>query len=46
MEAASPRGMCVWADRGSLGMIGVYFKTGDQAAADFVKMRGEVEKVN
>jgi hypothetical protein len=39
----SPIGMCVWTDRGSLGLVGVYFKTGDEAAAQFVQMRGEVE---
>lgn len=41
--AGSPIGMCVWTDRGSLGLFGVYFKTGDEAAAQFVAMRGEVE---
>ena len=42
--AGQPLGVCVWTDRGSLGLIGVYFKTGDQAYAQFVQMRGEVEK--
>jgi hypothetical protein len=36
--------MCVWTDRGSLGLVGVYFKTGAEAATQFVQMRGEVEK--
>jgi hypothetical protein len=40
----SPIGLCVWTDRGSLGLIGVYFKTGSEAASQFVQMRGEVEK--
>ena len=37
-------GVCIWADRGSLGMIVIYFKTGDQAKTEFVKIRGEVEQ--
>jgi hypothetical protein len=37
--------MCVWADAGSLGVVGYYFKNNvDEIAGDFVKARGEVEK--
>ncbi|MEV1287075.1 hypothetical protein [Micromonospora sp. NPDC049679] len=37
-------GVCVWADRGSLGVVGVYFKTAEEAKADFLKIRSEVEQ--
>jgi hypothetical protein len=37
--------MCIWADAGSLGVVGYYFKSSvDEVATDFVKARGEVEK--
>jgi hypothetical protein len=39
-----PVGVCVWSDRGSLGVVAVYFKTGDQANAELVKIRSEVEQ--
>ncbi|HZN17929.1 MAG TPA: hypothetical protein VFB84_07030 [Micromonosporaceae bacterium] len=39
-----PVAMCVWADNGSLGVIAFYFKQVDQIKADFVTVRGEVEK--
>ena len=39
-----PLGVCVWADHGSLGVIGLYFKTGAEAEAEFQKIRGEVEQ--
>jgi hypothetical protein len=39
-------GVCIWADRGSLGVIGIYFQTGEQAQAEFVKIRSEVEQVS
>lgn len=37
-------GICLWADRGSLGMVIMYFRTAAQAATEFVQIRGEVEK--
>ncbi|MER5703234.1 hypothetical protein ABT023_14995 [Micromonospora sp. NPDC002296] len=37
-------GICAWADKGSLGMIVMYFKTGAQAKAEFVTMRGQIEQ--
>ncbi|SBT38489.1 hypothetical protein [Micromonospora narathiwatensis] len=37
-------GVCVWADRGSLGMIVSYFKSSADLQKEFVAMRGEVEK--
>ncbi|MEH1058200.1 hypothetical protein V6U89_23695 [Micromonospora sp. CPCC 206171] len=44
-EAASvPLGVCVWSDKGSLGMIIVYFKSGDEAAAELPTMRGQIEQ--
>ncbi|MEU8261218.1 hypothetical protein AB0C02_11440 [Micromonospora sp. NPDC048999] len=39
-----PLGVCVWADRGSLGMIVIYFKSGADLKPQFVAMRGEIEK--
>ncbi|HET8661654.1 MAG TPA: hypothetical protein VFM55_21985 [Micromonosporaceae bacterium] len=39
-----PMAMCVWADNGSMGVVVFYFKKVDQIKAEFVKVRGEVEK--
>ncbi|KAB8187290.1 hypothetical protein [Microbispora catharanthi] len=39
-----PSGVCVWADSNTRGMIAMYFKSGDQAAAEFLKMRDEIEQ--
>lgn len=39
-----PLGICVWADKGSLGMVVMYFKSADQAKAEFVTIRGQVEQ--
>ncbi|MEU5787310.1 hypothetical protein ABZ754_06200 [Micromonospora purpureochromogenes] len=44
-EAANvPLGVCVWSDKGSLGMIIVYFKSGDEAAAELPAMRGQIQQ--
>lgn len=37
-------GVCVWADKGSVGMIVMYFKTAEQVKAEFVTMRGQIEQ--
>ena len=42
--AEVPLGLCVWSDQGSVGVIGMYFKTGAQAQAEFVTMRGQIEQ--
>ncbi|MGI5522651.1 hypothetical protein ACQEUX_17235 [Micromonospora sp. CA-259024] len=39
-----PLGICVWADKGSLGMVVMYFKSADQAKAEFTTIRGQVEQ--
>lgn len=39
-----PLGVCVWSDKGSLGMIIVYFKSGDEAAAELPTMRGQIQQ--
>ncbi|MET8267007.1 hypothetical protein ACWD8I_34405 [Micromonospora arida] len=39
-----PLGICVWADRGSLGMVVMYFKSADQAKTEFTAIRGQVEQ--
>ncbi len=39
-----PLGVCVWADRGSLGIIVSYFKSAADLKPEFVAMRGEIEK--
>ncbi|RAO14185.1 Calcium-binding protein [Micromonospora noduli] len=39
-----PLGICVWTDRGSLGMVVMYFKSADQAKAEFTAIRGQVEQ--
>ncbi|MEV1330558.1 hypothetical protein AB0J20_13385 [Micromonospora costi] len=40
----APMAVCAWADRGSVGVIMVYFKSAEEIQADFVTMRGEIEK--
>ncbi|BCL16424.1 hypothetical protein [Micromonospora sagamiensis] len=37
-------GICVWADRGSLGMVIIYFKTGKEAEAEFGTIRSAIEQ--
>ena len=37
-------GVCVWADRGSLGVVAIYFKNGEQAQAELVAIRQAVEQ--
>ncbi|MDG4759349.1 hypothetical protein [Micromonospora sp. WMMD710] len=39
-----PLGVCVWADRGSVGLVVVYFKTAEQVKAEFVTIRGQIEQ--
>ncbi|MET7963808.1 hypothetical protein [Micromonospora zamorensis] len=39
-----PLGVCVWADKGSLGMVVMYFKSAEQAKAEFITIRGQVEQ--
>ncbi|WP_433537681.1 hypothetical protein ACQPZK_08080 [Micromonospora sp. CA-249363] len=39
-----PLGVCVWADRGSVGMVVMYFKTAAEATAEFVSIRGQIEQ--
>ncbi|WDZ87637.1 hypothetical protein [Micromonospora cathayae] len=39
-------GICVWADRGSLGMVVLYYKTGKQAEAEFATIRSAIEQRN
>ncbi|MEH0936510.1 hypothetical protein [Micromonospora psammae] len=42
--AKVPLGVCVWSDKGSLGMIMIYFKNGADAQAEFATMRGQIEQ--
>ena len=37
-------GYCAWADRGSVGIVVLYFSTGDKAAAELVQIRSEVRQ--
>ncbi|MEW2380626.1 hypothetical protein AB0873_00815 [Micromonospora sp. NPDC047707] len=39
-----PIGVCVWSDKGSLGMIMVYFKTGADVQKELATMRGQIEQ--
>ncbi|WP_328424932.1 hypothetical protein OG470_15570 [Micromonospora sp. NBC_00389] len=39
-----PVGICVWADRGSVGMVIMYYKSAAQVKAEFVTIRGQVEQ--
>jgi hypothetical protein len=36
--------VCAWADAGSIGVLGLFFKPVDELKKDFVALRGEVEK--
>ncbi|MFR9774981.1 hypothetical protein ACL02O_02855 [Micromonospora sp. MS34] len=42
--AGVPVGVCVWTDKGSLGMILLYNKPAAELEKQFVAMRGEIEK--
>ncbi|MEV4760343.1 hypothetical protein AB0J86_35295 [Micromonospora sp. NPDC049559] len=37
-------GVCVWSDRGSVGLVVFYFKTGKEAEAEFLTVRAAVEQ--
>ncbi len=39
-----PVGVCVWADKGSVGMIAIYFKSAKETQAEFLAIRAAVEK--
>ncbi|MDM4718097.1 hypothetical protein QTQ03_00245 [Micromonospora sp. WMMA1363] len=39
-----PIGVCIWSDKGSLGMIMIYFKTGADVQRELVTMRDQIEK--
>ncbi|PZF87049.1 hypothetical protein [Micromonospora deserti] len=39
-----PLGVCVWADKGSVGMIVMFFKSGAEAKSEFATIRGQVEQ--
>ncbi|MGC4896487.1 hypothetical protein [Micromonospora sp. DT31] len=42
--SGEPVAVCLWADRGSLGMVVLYFKSAAELQSQFVSLRGEVEK--
>ncbi|MET8362941.1 hypothetical protein ABZU53_05145 [Micromonospora sp. NPDC005194] len=39
-----PLGVCVWADRGSVGLVVMYFKSAEETKAEFVTIRGQIEQ--
>ncbi|GII28887.1 hypothetical protein [Planotetraspora mira] len=39
-----PTGVCTWADGNTMGMIVIYFKSGDQTGTELVKLRSEIEQ--
>ncbi|MEV4655768.1 hypothetical protein [Micromonospora sp. NPDC049301] len=39
-----PLGVCVWADKGSVGLVVMFFKSGAEAQAEFATIRGQVEQ--
>ncbi|MBQ0900928.1 hypothetical protein [Micromonospora sp. U21] len=39
-----PLGVCVWADKGSVGLVVMFFKSGAEATAEFATIRGQVEQ--
>ncbi|MCM0678209.1 hypothetical protein NCC78_26550 [Micromonospora phytophila] len=42
--AEVPLGVCLWSDKGSLGMIIIYFKSGAETQAEFATIRGQIEQ--
>ena len=38
--------VCGWADKGSVAMIGTFFKTADEVTAALPALRAEIEKKN
>ncbi|MCI4064962.1 hypothetical protein MRQ36_21275 [Micromonospora sp. R77] len=42
--AEVPMGVCVWSDRGSVGMVLIYFKSGAQAQSELATIRGQIEQ--
>lgn len=43
-EAGVDLGVCAWADRGSIGMVIMYFTTVQRAQAEFVAIRAAIER--
>ncbi|MFF5179275.1 hypothetical protein ACFY2Q_14745 [Micromonospora sp. NPDC000316] len=39
-----PLAACFWADRGSMGVVVMYYRSAEQVAAEFVGMRGQIEQ--
>ncbi|MEV0152416.1 hypothetical protein AB0H57_01555 [Micromonospora sp. NPDC050686] len=39
-----PLGVCLWSDKGSLGMVIMYFKSGAEAQAELADIRGQIEQ--
>ncbi|MFG1651356.1 hypothetical protein ACGFIE_15630 [Micromonospora sp. NPDC049275] len=39
-----PLGVCIWADRGSVGLVVMYFKSAEETKAEFVTIRGQIEQ--
>ncbi|GIJ28931.1 hypothetical protein Vqi01_40930 [Micromonospora qiuiae] len=40
----APMGICAWADRGSVGLVMMYFSSRAEAEAEFVTIRSQIEK--
>ncbi|MFG3704886.1 hypothetical protein ACGF7U_09180 [Micromonospora sp. NPDC047670] len=43
-SAGVPLGVCAWADHGSVGIIVMFFSSSAAAAAEFVAIRGQIER--
>ncbi|MFD6566363.1 hypothetical protein [Micromonospora profundi] len=39
-----PIGVCLWADGGSVGVVVMYYRSAEQVIAEFVGIRGQIEK--
>ncbi|SIN39685.1 hypothetical protein [Micromonospora cremea] len=39
-----PLGVCVWADKGSVGLVVMFFKSGAEATSELATIRGQVEQ--
>ncbi|MFV2100201.1 hypothetical protein [Micromonospora sp. LOL_024] len=43
-QESLPLGICVWADRGSVGTVVMFFSSRADVAAEFVTMRGQIQQ--
>ncbi|GAB3802213.1 hypothetical protein [Micromonospora zhanjiangensis] len=44
VELSIKVGICIWADKGSLGVVAIYYRSADQTQAEFNQIRAQVEQ--